>query len=299
MPAKVPVDGSSALSYTLWKPAELSTADIVTLVVFINGLLTAMEDWARVGDEITSGDSSLAALSFDRWNCGQSDSLPERRQHNDISSAADDTACLVRQVCSRHQIPIARLRLILVCSSIGCSVARLFIQRYSRPVHDNTKSFVISGVLLLDPYMSNTDFTSLFPPETLGEPEPLTRTRKIITSIFHPSVGNREGLDRSTAQELLPQAAQPKFPGNPELLVVGHDASHTANDMVEKIGIDKACFLEYVQSAWEIHNKALTTLSSNGTLVTADGSGHFINRDRPELVVQQILDMYREVYRRN
>lgn len=172
----------------------------------------------------------------------------------------------------------------LVGSSIGCCIIRLFIEYYAT----RGGGYNIAGVLFLDSYISNTDFTSLFPPVTDDEPESLSRTRAIIAQRFHPGVGNAEYLDRSTAQELLPGASGPGFPGDPVLVVVGHDPEYNAEDMVLRLNIDKACYLRYVQSAWDEYNDGLVQLSSGGRQVKAERSGHFIYRDRPDLVSREI-----------
>lgn len=143
-------------------------------------------------------------------------------------------------------------------------------------------------MLFLDSYISNTDFTSLFPAESEGEPEALTRTRAIITHRFHPAVGNAEHLDRSTAQDLLPSAEAPGFRGELVVVVVGHDPEYNVEDMVQRLDIDKDCYLRYVQSAWDEYNAGLVKLSAKGRYVGAERSGHFVYHDRPDLVVREI-----------
>lgn len=147
----------------------------------------------------------------------------------------------------------------------------------------------MAGVLFLDSYIANTDFISLFPPASAAEPKVVTRTREIMARYFHPGVGNLEGLSRSNARDLLPSASEPRFLGDPELVVMSHDPEYNADDMVLRLGIDKDCYLRYVQSAWDEYNDGLVQLSSsNGRGVRAKKSGHFIQRDRPDLVIQEI-----------
>lgn len=172
--------------------------------------------------------------------------------------------------------------LVMVGSSIGCCIIRLFAEYYASPI----TGYRVAGALFLDSYIANTDFISLFPPASAAELEALTRTREIIVRHLHPSVKNPEGLSRLNARELLPSASEPKLPGDPKLVVVSHDPEYNVGDIPD---IDKACYLRYVQSAWDEYNDGLLLLSSSGGRgVRAERSGHFIQRDRPDLVTREI-----------
>lgn len=183
----------------------------------------------------------------------------------------------------------------MVGSSIGCCIIRLFIEYATHAIDGGLGG---NAVLFLDSYIANTDFTSLFPLASVDEPEALTRTRAIIARYFHPGVGNPERLSRSNAQVLLPSASDPKFPNNTSLVVVSHDPEYNAKDMVSRLGIDKACYLQYVQSAWDEYNDGLVQLSYNGRAVRAENSGHFIHRDRPDLVMREIESVLSDMAQR-
>ncbi|KIJ37425.1 hypothetical protein M422DRAFT_69358 [Sphaerobolus stellatus SS14] len=282
-PGRVPIEGDFCLSYTLYTPRSTQRGQTpLTLVVFVNGLRTLAADWDGIATELHS-NHSLYLLTFDRWNSGESDELPSTRSTNDMTTAAEDLSLLLAGVASEHKIDLNETRLILVGSSIGCCIARIFVTSFHKPALGS-----IHGIILLDSYISNTDFVSLFPPPKAGEPSELKKTREIITKLFHPSVPNPEGLDRSNAPTLLPYADKPKLPGSPDLIVVAHDPEYNVEEMVEKLGIDKDYYLEYVQSAWDEYNKGLEMLSNSSRFLIAENSAHFIYKDRPDLVVHEI-----------
>lgn len=288
---------SSSIYCALFRPP--TPTPLSPFVVFVNGLLTRSCDWELTIYSLIALASPPFILSYDRLGVPPSDPLPTDRATNDISTAARDLGALLEKI-----YPILSLSsntpLVLVGSSIGCCIIRLFIEYYAVCTTDDDcdggfKGYRVAGVLFLDSYIANTDFVSLFPPASADEPEALTRTRAIIVRYFHPDVENPEGLSRSNAQELLPSASDPKLPGGPKLTVVSHDPEYNAEDMVLRLDIDKVCYLRYVQSAWDEYNAGLAQLSPNGRGVKAERSGHFIQHDRPDLVMKEIEAVLRNI----
>lgn len=286
---RIPLSAAAApsISCVLFHPPA-PTPPSTPLVVFVNGLLTRSCDWNPTIHSLTSLPSPPFILSYDRFGVPPSDPLPAGRVTNDISTAARDLGTLLEKVCPMLSLSPSKTPLVMVGSSIGCCIIRLFAEYYASPTTDFS-GYRVAGVLFLDSYIANTDFISLFPPASAVEPEALTRTREIIARYFHPGVENPEGLSRFNARELLPSASEPKFPGDPKLVVVSHDPEYNVEDMVLRLDIDKACYLRYVQSAWDEYNHGLLQLSSSGGRgVRAERSGHFIQRDRPDLVMREI-----------
>lgn len=279
----IPIDTAS-LSYKLY-PHDPTTPAPSHLVVFIGGLRSTMNAFDAVATSLMSV-ASVPVLCYDRWNNGASSAPPASRQgHNDLWTQAEDLYTLISETQKIHELPE---KLILVGSSIGCGIVRLCLQRYA-DIAGRTEA-----VVFLDSYMSNTDFVSLFPEEKEGEPEELTRTRRVVAEHFHPSLENPEGLSLENARELLPEADRPSLREEMEVVVVGHDAGHTAESMEQTMGLDAGCWLKYVQGAWDRWNEGLARLSGKGRRVTAEGSGHFIYRDRPELVVEVVAGLVKE-----
>ncbi|KAL7274243.1 hypothetical protein RUND412_002856 [Rhizina undulata] len=299
---KIPISNNSGLSITLYLPSTYSQnpKSPPPLVVFVNGLLTEASDWAEVCTEIKKQHPSSPILTFDRWNRGASDPLPENYGANDISTAAADLSILLEETYKllrkepEHTAAAAtaRPKLVLVGSSIGCCIIRLFVENHCRGEKHKP-----AGVIFLDSYIANTDFTSLFPPPDPKEPRGLTDTRRIIGGKFHPSVPNPEGLSRENARELLPFADRPKFQAAVEaVVVVSHDPETNVEEMVARLGIDGECYLKYVESVWEGYNKGLQTLTERGRRMVARGSGHFIPKERPDLVVEVVGEIVEKVW---
>lgn len=214
-----------------------------TLVLFINGLMLPQSGWEPAMMLISQDQSGSrrprpALLSYDRFGQGLSDPDPadvDKPNGHDLTDVVRDLRDFLvefSELKSPNQPPWGQPgdhRLVFVCNSIGCPIARLFAQ--SCPG-------VVSAFVFLDSMMANTDFVSMFPdpdaadfdksslPDDLTE-EDIRKARKVYGQIFHPAVRNKEGLDRSNAAQLLPYSDKPQLQGpgdrGPLLTVVGHD----------------------------------------------------------------------------
>lgn len=90
-------------------------------------------------------------------------------------------------------------------------------------------------MLFLDSIIASTDFVSIFSPaiEPEEERKDLAKAREVVRRIFHPSVPNAEGFDRTTLAGLLPLDDGPPLPSKPFVTVVGHDFDVFARDSEE------------------------------------------------------------------
>ena len=226
-----------------------------TLVVFLNGLALPCAAWSETIDCFLNlrGQSSQptpALLCYDRYGQGKSDSdpsdPPDTPYGHDARTAVADLHQLLTQV-SQDELrrPIEDLRLILVCNSIGCALARLYAAEHTGRV---------GAFIFLDSMMANTDFVSIFPnPDEPGFdegtlPEDVTaddlrHARAKFREFFHPTVPNSEHLDRRQLRGLLPRADGPTLPDGPGgvsplLVVVGHDWDEFAEqcESVSRLG---------------------------------------------------------------
>ena len=175
-----------------------------TFVVFLNGLALPSSSWFPAAERLIShrhdeaGLPLPALLCYDRYGQGESDPDPTDPPGTPYGA-----------------------------------LARLYAGAHPGRVE---------GLLFLDSMMANTDFVSLFPdpdPATWGpdddaslppgvSPEDLRHARAEIAKLFHPTVPNRERLDRRYLPQLLPRADEPVLPPGPSgkmplLTVVGHD----------------------------------------------------------------------------
>ena len=235
----------AALHLSTFFPASSARGPYAdTLVVFLNGLALPSLSWIPAVERLISqrheeaGLPLPALLCYDRYGQGESDpdptDPPGTPYGHDLSAAAEDLHALLTRVCRDYlDREPDDTRLVLVCNSIGCALARLYAGAHPGRVE---------GLLFLDSMMANTDFVSLFPdPDaaTWGpddeaslppgvSPEDLRHARAEIAKIFHPTVPNGERLDRRYLPQLLPRADAPALPPGPSgkmplLTVVGHD----------------------------------------------------------------------------
>ncbi|UNI19486.1 hypothetical protein JDV02_005668 [Purpureocillium takamizusanense] len=311
---------SAQLCYS-FVPATRDTKP-VTLIVFLNGLMLPQDAWAPTIAELQAlrpgnGDGLPAILTYDRFGQGRTTDrdpddagAPDPTHAHDCMSAVRDLRQLITQVASEKLSRDAdTVRLVLVCNSIGCALARLYAHE-----HPGT----VAGLLLLDSVLANSDFVSMFPdPDDAANdgddlPEGITadvlRTaRQRIGAMFHPSVGSREGLSRRNLASLLPAADAPALEGpadddgghrrGPYVTVLGHEFAHFAVE-AERMGMPPAATLAYSNPYWDRYNQGLARLTeparSRGP-IQVPGAGHFIQRDDPKFVAAELDAILRKL----
>jgi pimeloyl-ACP methyl ester carboxylesterase len=252
-----------------------------TLVVFLNGLVLPCAAWSETVDRFVnlrreSGQATPALLCYDRYGQGKSDSDPNDPKdseygHNARTVIADLHQLLIQVSQDELHRQLEDLRLVLVCNSIGCALARLYAAEHPGRVE---------AYLFLDSMMANTDFVSIFPdpddpdfderqlPEGITADD-LRHAREQFCDFFHPTVPNPEHLDRRQLRELLPRADGPALPSGPGkrsplLTVVGHDWDMFA-EQCEHVG----CHLPQRDSDLGGHADIKTMI---GLVVCAKGS---------------------------
>jgi pimeloyl-ACP methyl ester carboxylesterase len=233
------------LDYTYYPasaPKNHSNPFSQTLIVYLNGLMLPRSSWdasihSFLEKRIVGRLPYPGLLSYDRYGQGESDRDPTDKEPppshgHDAMSAVQDLKQLILGIWRDHldsAKPTHFPSLIFVCNSIGCALARLFIQQ-----HPGT----VSGLLLLDSIMANSDQMSIWPDPDASDfnehtlPDGVTanevrETRRKYKAMFHPDVPNMEGLSRSNLAQLLPDSDAPRLEGylgkGPYLTVVGHD----------------------------------------------------------------------------
>lgn len=191
----------------------------------------------------------------------------------------------------------------LVGNSIGCPLARLYAHEYPNTV---------AALLLLDSNIANTDFVSVFPdpdaegfdPATLPPDitaDLLRATRASVRKIFHPDVGSKEGLSRKNLPTLLPASDGPILKGpnghGPFVTVVGHDFQTFADESTN-IGWSKSVTMAYLNPFWHKYNEGLVKITEGGRSkgpLQAPGSGHFVQKDNPAFVAQELDELLSKV----
>ncbi|KAF1917226.1 Alpha/Beta hydrolase protein [Ampelomyces quisqualis] len=292
-----------------------------TLLVFLNGLMLPRSSWdasiqSFLEKRIVSRLPYPGLLSYDRYGQGESDSDPSDKDPppchgHDAMSAVQDLKQLILQIWREHldaAKPTHFPNLIFVCNSIGCALARLFTQ-----THPGT----VSGLLFLDSIMANSDYQSFWPDPDAADfnkhslpqgvsPSQVRQTRQKYRETFHPDVPNQEGLSRRNLAQLLPAADAPRLEGylgqGPYLTVVGHDwETFAEQSFTGSLHTPKLLTMTYANPAWRRYNEGLTLITDAGRSVgplVAVGCGHFIQRDGPGFVSDEIVSLLDRVVKR-
>ncbi|RDW92937.1 alpha/beta fold hydrolase [Aspergillus mulundensis] len=301
---------TAQLAYT-FHPAP-SARTKTTLLVFLNGLGLPQAAWFPViaGLKERTDIDLPAILTYDRYGQGASiDRDPENPEAHDCTAVIKDLHQLITQITAEklNIEDVDSVTLVFVANSIGCALARLYAQTYPGTV---------AGLLLLDSVLANSDFVSIFPdpdsasfdaaslPATIT-PEILRTTRARVRAIFHPvegAGGKAEGLSRANLPSLLPDNNGPALQGpngkGPFVTVVGHDFDTFAAEST-RMGCPVELSMEYVNPFWQRYNEGLVGITDGGRAkgpVIARGAGHFIQKDRPDLVVGEIVEILGRVF---
>ena len=291
----------------------VSGTDPAVLVVFLNGLMSDKSSWIPVISGIIRQRKSLASpefpsmLAYDRYGVGMTenrDPLDQGREQghgHDCSDAAEDLHHLIDHFSKGLKLLNGeKLRVVLVANSIGCAIARLYAEKYP-----------VAAVLLLDSIISNSNFDFWPDPDAPGfdkrelpedvSVEVLRAQRAKFAAIFKPDVVNREGLSRRNLAQLLPHSDAPLLGHQgkrPWVTVVGHDFEAFAAESLRTMGTPVGLSMVYMNPTWHSYNKGLVNITdrekSKGPIF-AKGCGHFIQRDDPDFVIKETLDLVDKV----
>ena len=275
------------------------------LIIFVNGLILPQSLWTPTIELLetllSSSTHSISALTYDRYGQGQSRPTDPtwKPEPHDLLFAVEELHSLISHISTKHfphQSPI----LFLISQSIGVPLARLYDQHHPGQ---------ISAHLFLDSNIANTDFISIYPdpdaPDFNASTLPSDTTindlqtmRERTQKMFHPSVPNAEGLDRSNLAHLLPHADKPALHAphgkTPFVTVVGHDPEAFAEEGLKLQGAPKGLNLRFMQPFWHAYNDGLCKLTGERRVkgvVIAEGAGHFVQRDNPRMVAQEIKEV--------
>lgn len=213
----------------------------------------------------TALGAGARVLRYDRANLGQSDPVAVPRTAGEIVA---DLYALVK----RLELPAPY---ILVGHSFGGLCMQLFAQRHREEV---------AGLVLVD--SSHADQT----PRGLavlgeGRPDEEEAVRNLRRWFANPETVSPEGVQMAQSQA---QVRTGGSLGDLPLVVVAR-AKHVAWP-----GFPPALSAA-MEQAWQEMQVDLASLSSEGRLVLAEQSGHYIQQDQPELLVGEILAMVRQV----
>ncbi|KAK9782892.1 putative Alpha/Beta hydrolase protein [Seiridium cardinale] len=273
---------NAPLTVELRKGEPTTAGGPIPFIVFVNGLGSSRASWAETLRRLPR---HYTLLTYDRFGQGDTPPLPDDvpEELRDGTAAARDLFELIQELAKKGRIDLSHSKTVLAAHSIGAAIARLLLINHSIGA--------VGGALLLDPSIVNSDFVSLFPEPDDDEPEELTRTRDATRRVFHPSVPNPERFNRKNFAELLPFAEKPVLETDPYVTVVAHDPTVAFGEASEKMGITTKYARQYIEPYWQDYNKKLLLAVSEGKRkgpVVAERADHFIQKDRPDVVADEI-----------
>jgi pimeloyl-ACP methyl ester carboxylesterase len=248
-------------------------------VILDSGLGDSYISWRKVQPQIAQ---FARACSYDRAGLGYSDFSPRPRTSKDIAEE-------LHMVLRRAGITGS---LILVGHSMGGYDVRLFASLYRRDV---------AGMVLVD--ASHPEQQKRFPPALndldagwVREQQFLELTMPFGLPRLLGFCGNdaevraaecnfhtaREGLAELKAfPESAAQTAPTGALGDMPLAVLSHDPEKPQPDLPDDL-------VKPTNDAWQQMQEELAHLSTRGTQVVAKNSGHYIQLDRPEVVIEAV-----------
>jgi pimeloyl-ACP methyl ester carboxylesterase len=237
-------------------------------VLLETGLGAESEEWEPVFQEVKQYST---VCRYDRANRGRSDPAPKPRSAQDF--VADLHSLLVAAAIPRP--------LVLVGHSLGGLIVRLYAHQYP---HD------VAGLVLVDP-MHEDQFDRIgpcIPAPFPGEPEALTQLRSFWTTDWRDPAKDQEGVDFPTSQA---QAHAINSLGDIPMLVL------TSGTFLREVPPEPAVqqLAAHLQVVWQEMHRELMRQSSNATQIQVETSGHFIQREQPEVVVAAIRQMLETV----
>lgn len=246
--------------------AEKQTADIgghkleyVTagegspVIVFLSGYGADIDtSWSRV---YPAAEKISTVFAYNRFGYGASDKVEQPQSGEVIVNSLRD---ILRE---KGLIP----PYVLVGHSLGGLYANLFARQYPHEV---------SGVVLID--SSHPDQLEMMHGRQGSMRQAMTGVIWMIDSVFHRARHSEITSFDETASQIKKAGPFPDIP-----LVVITAGKEPPSWLIGAEGI----------RIHQINQKSLVTLSPQGKQIIAEKSGHFVQNDEPEIVIQAINDM--------
>jgi pimeloyl-ACP methyl ester carboxylesterase len=250
-----------------------------TPVILDSGLGDSYISWRKVQPEISK---FARVCSYDRAGLGYSEPSPHPRTSRAIAEE-------LHTLLDRAQVPRP---IIIVGHSMGGYDIRLYANLYPKEVIGMV--FVDAShpdqARRLPPAIQQMQSTWLRDAELLAYTMPLGIPRLMGTCDPDPAVralecnshSAREAIAEMKAfNESAAQAATTGPFGDIPLAVLSHDPDRPSSELPADVA-------KATNEAWEKMQEDLAHLSTHGTQTIAKGSDHYIQLDRPDVVIEAI-----------
>ncbi len=233
-------------------------------VILEHGMATESGSWATVQQAVAQ---FTRVCAFDRAGRGTSDPAPTPRTSEDM--VAD-----LHTLLKKANVPGPY---ILVGNSLGGFNARLYAHKYPDEV---------AGLVLVDSMHADqfAQIEKALPPETPNDPEEFKAFRQSFTQDYKDPTKNPEGFDQLASHE---QGRAVTSLGDLPMIVLA------ASEF--RMRIPDPRFGAFMQNMWHELQKDLARLSSNGKFIAVKDSGHFIQIDKPQAVIDAIYEVVEQV----
>ncbi len=250
-------------------------------VILDSGLGDSYISWRRVQPEIAK---FTRVCSYDRAGLGYSDSSPNPRTSKVIAEE-------LHKLLYGYSVDIMG-PVILVGHSMGGYDVRLYASLYRDQVAamvlvdashpDQENRFPPAMKDMRGTWLRETEFLEFTMPFgiprllDLCDPDPVIRAAECNFHTTRAAVAEMKAFSESAAQT----AATGPF-GDLPLAVLSHDPDKPSSDL-------PADLAKPTNDAWEKMQEELARLSTRGTQEIAKNSSHYIQLDRPEIVIAAV-----------
>jgi pimeloyl-ACP methyl ester carboxylesterase len=230
--------------------------------------------WSDVTTELAD---VVRVCAYDRAGDGRSDPIGPHT----AGDQADDLHALLG--AAGIETPV-----VLVGHSLPGLMLRLYPDRYPDDV---------AGLVFLDPLVPHIEELQLaaLPQPTAEEPEALTRYRELLVKLIEENDVALPEYDNFLFNDSYAQAGAIRTLGDLPLIVVTAERDNWIGGPADDPAVQAADAI--LMAVQRDEHEALAGLSSAGEHRTVE-SGHEIPRDRPQVVVDVVLDLLSQLEQR-
>jgi pimeloyl-ACP methyl ester carboxylesterase len=262
-------------------------------VILEAGLASTSVDWSLVADALAE---ETRVFRYDRAGLGWSDAAR--------TPTTPDT--MIRDVDAVLDALGIEGPYVFVGHSMGGHLARLFQARHPEQVH---------GMVLVD--AAHEHLSEALPLDSQRRRNRMKHMARVLGVASHlglARVGLRifgERLDLPiSALDARDQNIQKSFYATPKFMIATANELDILNEMGRQVGATRGevwAFplavvtpgLRETVPEWSEYQSDLATLSTDSAYLVAEGSGHYVQLDRPDLVVKAVTNIVRKIREAN